>query len=136
MEFYCDLLPCTPMHSRVMHFVVWVCVYVYVYIYMWPKNWLFEVLLLENLLLVQSSARSLSLTTKKRSSLHQVICSEKEIWRHSTNRMGKGFPENYCIIISYALSTCNAATCTCNAIATAWSAHLHVQYCYRYSLCQ
>ena len=31
------------MRSRVMRWVVSVCVYVY----MWPKNWLFEVLLLE-----------------------------------------------------------------------------------------
>ena len=34
-------------------------------IIMWPKNWLFEVLLLENLSLVQSTARSSSLTAKK-----------------------------------------------------------------------
>ena len=32
---------------------------------MWPKNWLFEVLPLENLSMVQSTARSLNLTTKK-----------------------------------------------------------------------
>ena len=35
------------------------------YVYMWPKNWLLEVLPLENLSLVQSTARSSNLTTKK-----------------------------------------------------------------------
>ena len=39
-------------------------VYIYMYVYMWPKNWLFEVLPLENLSLVQSTARSSSLTAK------------------------------------------------------------------------
>ena len=33
---------------------------------MWSKNWLFEVLLLENLPLVQSTAHLLSLTAKKK----------------------------------------------------------------------
>ena len=32
---------------------------------MWPRNWLFEVLPLRDLLLVESNARSSSLTAKK-----------------------------------------------------------------------
>ena len=52
------------MCSRVMRFGhVSLCVCVCVY--MWQKNWLFEVLPLENLSLVQSTACSSSLTAKK-----------------------------------------------------------------------
>ena len=58
-------------------------------VYMWPKNWLFEVLPLGNLLLVQSTARSSSLTTKKGALLCLVICSEKEIRRHCINKREK-----------------------------------------------
>ena len=36
-----------------------------IYVYMWPKNWLFEVLPLENLLLVQTTACLSSLTAEK-----------------------------------------------------------------------
>ena len=39
--------------------------YVCMYVCLWPKNWLFEVLPLENLSFVQSTAHSLSLTVKK-----------------------------------------------------------------------
>ena len=42
-----------------------VCMYVCMYVCLWPKNWLFEVLPLENLSFVQSTAHSLSLTVKK-----------------------------------------------------------------------
>ena len=51
-------LSCVCMCSRVMWLVMLV--------YMWSKNWLFGVLLLENLLLMWSTARLLSLTTQKR----------------------------------------------------------------------
>ena len=36
-----------------------------IYEYMWPKNWLFEVLPLKNLSLVQTAACLLSLTAEK-----------------------------------------------------------------------
>ena len=44
--------------------VVSVCVYICIYVA--KKTWLFEVLLLENLSLVQSTAHLLSLTAKKK----------------------------------------------------------------------
>ena len=47
---------------------VWSRQFVYIYMCihcMWPKNWLFEVLPLGNLLLVESTAHSSSLTAKK-----------------------------------------------------------------------
>ena len=63
---------------------------------------------------------------QKRSLLCQVICSEKEIWRHSINGMRKGFPEN-CITVSYASSTCTAAS-------YAMLLQLQCRHHYRYSL--
>ena len=69
-----------------------VCVYV-------AKKLAVEVLPIENLSLVQATA----------SLLCQTIRSEKEIRKHSINRMGKRFPEN-CISVSHALSMCNAAS--------------------------
>ena len=72
--------------------------------YMCPINWLFDVLLLENLSMVYSIACLLSLTTKKGGLLHQVIHSEKEIQKHSN------------IQASYAmLFKCKTPTCNCSA---------------------
>ena len=68
----------------------------------WPQNWLFEVLLLKNLSLVQSTAPALiEYNHQKRSLLSQAILSGKEIRRHSINGTGKGFLENY-ITVSHA----------------------------------
>ena len=101
-----------------------VCVYVCV-CNMWPKNWLFEVLPLENFSLMQSTTCSSSLTAKKE--LTMMSNSFRE--RYSINGTGKEFPEN-CIMVSHSLSTCNAAS-------YAMLLQLQcrpIQYCYRYIL--
>ena len=95
------------MHVCAAGLCVWSHRFVYMYV---AKNWLFEVLPVENLSLVQYTARLSNLTAKRRL-LRQVIRSGKEIRRHSIKRMGKGFPEN-CITVNHTSSTYNAATCS------------------------
>ena len=73
-----------------MRLVASVCVCVPIYVYMWQKNWLFEVLPLENLSLMQYTAHLSSLTAKKRSLLRLMIRLQKEIRKHSINGMEKG----------------------------------------------
>ena len=79
----------------------------------------------------------------RRSLICQVIHSSKEIWKHSINGMGEGFPEN-CIMVSHTLSTFDAASYAMNAkyqhgATVQTSAQLllpsaDLQYRYRYSL--
>ena len=88
--------------SRVMSLVMSVCVYVAKKLVVWGFTaW--------KSLVGAIYCSLIEFNYQKRSLLCQVICSEKEIWRHSINRMGKGFLEN-CITVSHTSSTCSGAS--------------------------
>ena len=92
------------MCSRVMHLVMSVCVYV-----LCGQKMNVWGLTASKSLVDAIYCLLIEFNHQKRSLLHQMICSGKEIRRHPINETGKGFPEN-CIMVSRALSTCNAAS--------------------------